>query len=174
MLDISFQITSFISLFFLLSGLAKYFSIKNFERTINKIGFKGTAAKIISLLVPFLEILLSIGLLITQTHKLFAILIIGTLTVFLLVSIRIIKMKNNIRCNCFGSLSKEEFGGGTLIRIGLLILISISLLLMEYNPVSTIYEGIIPFQVSIELILIYLYFSTIFENINEQKRKLKR
>ncbi|EJR04047.1 MULTISPECIES: MauE/DoxX family redox-associated membrane protein [Bacillus] len=123
----------------LISSLLKIISIKESSNAIYKITFfPKTISKLLGYLFPFLELLISI-LLILRMYDLWvntvAILIIS---VFVIINANAIFKHNNEECFCFGKFMKSRMGIGGLIQSSLLLFSLLPNILFNNSNVITV------------------------------------
>lgn len=121
---------SLLATIFFISGVAKLASNYSFHETLIEIGFKeNTFTKCVAWIFPLIEIA-SAGLVLSEKTRLIGeIMIFAMLTSFIMISIMVLRSKNEkkIDCHCFGHLVEESLGTPTLIRSCVLALCVITL-----------------------------------------------
>jgi hypothetical protein len=138
----------------LISGVAKLISLLSFQETLKQLGFHEKWVKSVSFAVPAAEIVISI-LMFTPS----AVLIGASFILIMLVGFgwSVWKAKGkNVKCNCFGALSSEYLGLGTIARIIALAIIALALLFIDQIPTGSFIEIFLAISTSITILAIYL------------------
>lgn len=129
----------FLAILFIISGCAKLMNYKDIYTTIEKLGVHWRLLKLAAIGVPILEVGSASLLLYPATQMLAKWLILFLLATFAWSIYRAMTGKKKIACNCFGSLSSEQFGWGTSFRLALFLVINLFLL---YSGNASIWEYI--------------------------------
>lgn len=131
---ITLTIKIFLSIIFLISGIAKIVNQQETRQTIRAFGFSSIAPTA-ALLLPIVELVISALLFFSSTVYWGAL---GSLFLLLFFNIfigNLIRKGITVDCNCFGALSKAPTGWNTIYRnIGLMLL---SLVLIVPESITT-------------------------------------
>lgn len=107
----------------LLSGLAKVFDLKSSARIASSVGIlPKSIARAFGVLLPFLEILLSVLLFLNYFPKIVAVVVELLFLSFLIANITVVAQKKDIACNCFGRLMRGTMGVGGIFHSLILLL----------------------------------------------------
>jgi uncharacterized membrane protein YphA (DoxX/SURF4 family) len=110
------------------AGLLKSRRIRSFVSSIDELRIMpDRALPLVALTVIVAEIAVGSGLLFSQTLAASSWVAIALLTLFTSVVLLAMSRRQRFRCNCFGSLSAERTGAGTVLRNGLLIALAVVL-----------------------------------------------
>lgn len=114
---------------FVFSGAAKLLSRISFHETLAAIGLSHSMSKMGSWVFPIVEIIAA-GLLLYEPLRLVGeIVLLLMLAGFIVISIRAMRNKQKVSCQCFGELVDEPLGMATLIRSIVLIVCVVPLLI---------------------------------------------
>jgi hypothetical protein len=121
----------FIATVFVFSGTAKLFSRFSFLETLLLLGFTRTASRQLSWVFPIIEIAAA-GMLVYEPLRLIGeLMLLLMLFAFIVISIRMIRSKQKVDCQCFGDLVEEPMGTGTIVRSIVLAACVVPLLLHQ-------------------------------------------
>ena len=135
------------------------------EQNFTNAGFGSPASKILKYLLPAVELSVSIGLLLTATYLvsaiLYAALVLG-FTIYLGLKLRIGDQSD---CHCFGQISTEPVGLSTILRNSVLLIVAVSVAVsasvirpIELFPggLETAYSIALIFVIHMTLIIVHL------------------
>ncbi|WP_396021480.1 MauE/DoxX family redox-associated membrane protein [Brevibacillus brevis] len=154
---------------FLMSGLAKIIRIKDFHNTLSQLNHSAMIVKLALFTVPSAEIITSILLFNKNTIVYGLILIFALSLTFIIETIRILRLKKDVECNCFGTIINEKMNLVTIIKNIIILFISLYLLfngntVFEYSyKVSEIISAVL-FVIGVHLI--YFTLANIYNIIN--------
>ncbi|MGG0284277.1 MauE/DoxX family redox-associated membrane protein [Peribacillus butanolivorans] len=174
-MDINLFLITFLMILLTTSSLSKFFSLKSFNTTLNKIGFSKKLAGILSYFVPLAEITIVVLMVSPNTQQVAFLSVILLSLAFTSITVYTMKFRKvNINCNCFGSLTEERLGPRTFLHIILLVIPTVIILFNGENN-----KGILNFSkleigytatIEIGLIMIYLLVISIRNYLKAIKR----
>lgn len=117
---------------FFLSGLLKMFDLRASVIVSETVGIlPRKMSTIFGYFLPFLELLISIALLLNIQPQLINIILLLLIISFIVANIKTIIEGKNINCNCFGPLISGKMGVGALYHSSILFLFALLLLFFE-------------------------------------------
>ena len=172
-MTLSSFIQIFIAVIFIISALSKLFDLKSFRATIEEIGIKRPLLALGTIIVPVLELIISVLLFWKDGLVIGLILLSVLLITFFGSTLRSFSMRKKIKCNCFGAITDESLGWSTIVKIPLIAILGIYLILdlpsksiWEYPILDVIYSVFI----SISFLLLYSMLQILTK---ERKHQLK-
>ena len=107
---------------FVTAATTKVLEPRQFAGTIRGYQFvPSLAADVIGWVLPYIELIVGVGLILGYQSRLAAVIALALLTTFVAVSIAAIVTKRNLNCACFGLLYRERIGRSTLLRDAVLL-----------------------------------------------------
>ncbi len=167
-----FQI--FIAIIFSISAVAKLIALPSFRKTLENIGIPGKFRSFVSIVVPILELVISVMILWEVTLTFGLLLLFLLLLAFLGAVLYSFTKQNRISCNCFGSIADETLGWGTIVKIILLGASGVYVLWeSQYSSIWNyeIIDVILTVFISIAVLIIY---SMLISLVNERKKHLNK
>ncbi|WP_289356671.1 MauE/DoxX family redox-associated membrane protein [Paenibacillus sp. S-12] len=149
---------------FLFSGAIKLMNIKSFEKTLKSLDLGKRITKFVAFFIPLFELATFMVLFIPGYT------IMGSIFIYVLLicfSYAIWKAKyKKIKCNCFGSLTDEELGFNTIIKLSVLfimncILMAGNILGKSIPAIVSVQEYVFAFIFSFLVIVLYSLCSLI-------------
>lgn len=127
-----------LGLIFLVSALAKFFSLAAFGESLSSFGlFSSAIVPVLTYLLPTLELLLALALLfgvqVEKTAQLCAVLLVIFIAAAASAAISGVEVEN---CGCFGELYRSSLGVGFFVRNGVLLLLLLSLIGMNEATIN--------------------------------------
>ncbi|MBP1993581.1 MauE/DoxX family redox-associated membrane protein [Paenibacillus eucommiae] len=165
-----FQI--FLFIMFLLSGFLKLLDIKSFQSTLNQLNIIPKLVKLLSYMVPLLEILSAVLLLFETTRWIAECSLFCLCGAFVWTVYQSISKSKKIECNCFGNLGSETLGSITIVRI--MLVVAMTLFLMVSGQNTDLYalsktDWIGSISISIGIIVLF----SLLQTFNSYKKILK-
>lgn len=120
---------SFLIVIWFLSGILKLYSMSSFIVTVEKITGNRNWSRLAGYALPIVEIAFSLCLLLEAFLPVVWYGSLALLTLFLVINVRVVVLKQDLACNCFGQTVPDQFGAGSLIKLLLLIGITVYLML---------------------------------------------
>lgn len=145
---------SLLTLVFLFAAYSKIRYIDDFKNTLEALNVKSYIRHFVIFAVPISECVIGLMLLLNIQAQLAGVLATAMLIVFCLFIVYLIKQKKKVRCSCFGK-SDDVIGVGTLIRNGLLVVMSLWIALWGGASYTLVYHYEF-YLLSLCLICVYL------------------
>jgi len=119
-----------VAIVFLVAGTAKLLGLQTFRFGLQLLPLMTSpVATVVSIGLPLAELVVAIGLLLNYGWAKYA--AIGMLVIFSAVACLAVLMRRQVPCGCFGQLDGQTLSMRTVIRNGLLILVTIASLGLE-------------------------------------------
>lgn len=160
-----------LSIFLLISGLAKLVSQIDFMKTLHNIGIARRLLKPVAIAVPVLEIVAAILLMIPMTQFIGGIVSLGLFVAFMIVVIKTMAQNKKVDCNCVGNLLPEEMGWSTIIRLIIMMAMVGYLLVIQSADVTAVATVDLIYQLlsSIGILGIYAAGTLMASNIQAKR-----
>ncbi|WP_176518768.1 MauE/DoxX family redox-associated membrane protein [Bacillus toyonensis] len=156
----------FLAIIFLISAIAKLFSLKSFQHTLHNLGFSFKNQKLFSWFIPSLELIISMLIFIESTRFIAGIVVILLLVAFSAAVVKAILTGEKVNCNCFGSLTNDTIGWKTIVHILLILVLDVCLITtpevsnLYVAPLEEIFSSIV---LSIGIFITYALGSSLFD-----------
>ncbi|MGG4554292.1 MauE/DoxX family redox-associated membrane protein [Paenibacillus humicus] len=124
---IYFQV--FISLLLFVSSITKIFNLTSFQKTIDQLEPIKIVKQLGAMTVIIIELIIGITILFKELLIFALILLFLLLLSFLWAAVRAMSLHRLIDCNCFGGVTNESLGWGTILKVVALALCGAALLL---------------------------------------------
>lgn len=161
---IYFQV--FISLILFVSSVTKILNMTSFQKTIDQLEPIKLIKQFGTMIVIIIELIIGITILFKEIMMFALILLFILLLSFLWAATRAMKLHKLIDCNCFGGLTKESLGRGTIVKIcalalcGVVLFLSSSILDIWNYPLEDILGSL---YVSISILALYSLINVTIE-----------
>jgi peroxiredoxin/uncharacterized membrane protein YphA (DoxX/SURF4 family) len=114
---------------FAVAGIGKLLDIKGSVKATENFGVPESLSKIIGNLLPYLELLLAVGLLYQTTSWFAAIGLTCLLTAFIVGMLNQMRLGNAPECHCFGQFRSEPVSNKSVIRNAVFAVIALALII---------------------------------------------
>jgi peroxiredoxin/uncharacterized membrane protein YphA (DoxX/SURF4 family) len=118
---------------FAVAGIGKLLDIKGSIKATENFGIPESLSKIIGNMLPYLELLLAVGLLFQTTSWFAAIGLTCLLTAFIVGMLNQMRLGNAPECHCFGQFSSEPVSNKSVVRNVVFAVLSLALIVAGTN-----------------------------------------
>lgn len=163
-----------ITTIFFVSGTAKLVDLESFRRTIVEVGVHVPRSRWVAWSLPILEISSSGAMLFEHTRVVGYIVALGLMGIFALVTWHVLRLKAEIKCNCFGTLVPENLGPVTFAKQGILSM-GIIVVLVDGTPFSwtsvLVLDWISSISSAVGVILLYVLLANYFHHKSVSEKR---